>query len=447
MSKYALLEKYNNWISSNEDAINTYANHLIVIFAFSVPLFISVRRVSISLLIILFLARGRIVHHTRLLLSDPLVSSFIIYFLVHVLWLVGSDDWMSAKKSLHDSAFLLFVPIFVSFIDKKYVKRISGAFVLGMVVSSIVSYGLLFELVSGMQHNISHGVASDPTPLYHHTHYGYMLAITALILLYKIIDSKDMSLNIIIVGALFVLVALNMLIIEGRSGFIIFVVLTFIMMMLHFKSRSAKPIFVTLVLMVVASTLSYSYIDVFKDRFDLTVKSAESVIVDKNYNTSIGGRVGMFVYSMAVISDDFMFGNGTGDHVSVVRKEIEMNDRGMSGLVKSLPHMHNEYISSLVQFGILGLLAFLNIPYQMLRYSTGFNGMVLKFTGISILLYTLIDVLIIGLGMILTVVVISSVSMNKYYVTGANYKMLDIRQAVIYALLILGFYLIKLILP
>jgi len=447
MEKHSLLEKYRLWLESNENAINTYANHLIVIFAFSIPLLVSVRRVSISLIILLFLARGRIIHHLKQVLHDPVVLSFALYFLVHVLWLAGSDDMISAKKSLHDAAFLLFVPLFVSFIDKKYVGRIAGAFILGMVISSIISYGMFFDLVQVSPHNVTQGVARDPTPLYHHTHYGFMLAITAVILLYKFIELASLDFYKLSTGILFILIAANTLIIEGRSGFVLFVILTFIMLLLHYRRRAIIPVMLTSVIIVITSILSYSYIDVFKDRVDLTIQSSESAVMDKNYNTSIGGRAGMLVYSLDAISGHMTLGRGTGDHVTEVRKVMDKEKVKGAELVRSLSHTHNEFVSSLLQFGILGFLAFLNIPYQMMRYSSGFKGAVLKITGSSILLFSMIEVFIMGAGMILSTVIVTSTCVSRYYVTGAKYKAIDYKQLLIYGLVITAFYLLKLVMP
>lgn len=445
--KFKFIEEYAKWIRLNESRINTVANHLIVVFAFSVPVLVSVRRLSISLLILLFLMRGRILHHILNALKDPLLASLIIYFLMHLLWLAGTDDMLSAKKSVHDAAFLLFTPVFASFIDRRYVTRIFVAFILGMSASVLVSYGIFFEVVPAMPHDATHGTPSDPTPLFHHTHYGYMLAITAVILLYKYICMQKYDSKKLLTAMLFILVVLDMFIIEGRSGYVIFAVLTFLLMLLHYKKRAVIPVLLSVVLMIVSSIAAYSYIDVFKERVDLTVKSTRSVLTEQNYNTSIGGRVGMAVYSWKVVKRNIVFGNGTGDHVSEVRKEVEKENRALSRYVKQLTHMHNEYISSLAQFGLLGLIAFLNIPFQMMRYSAGHGGVVLKLLGVSILLYSLIDIFTIGLGMLLTVVTLASVNLKSYNNTVSSFESAGVRQLVMYMLIVLSFYLIKLVLP
>ena len=447
MSEDSLLDKYNNWVHANEGKINTYANHLIVIFAFSVPTLVSVRRVSISLIILLFIARGRILHHTYNVLRDPLVLSFFLYFLVHFIWLVGADDLISAKKSLHDASFLLFTPLFASFIDRKYVNRIIGAFILGMFVSVMASYGLLFELISPMLHNGTHGTADDPTPLYHHTHYGYMLAVTSTFLLYGFFLVKENSFKKIALLILFVAVVLIMFLIKGRTGYIIFVMLLPAIILLHYRSRAIKPLIIAMTVIGITSILAYNYIDVFKNRVDLTVTSFKSLEADKNYNTSIGARAGMFMYSLDVILENVAFGNGTGDSVSEVRKLVKEENRELSRNVKALLHTHNEYINALLQFGIVGLLVFLNIPYQMFTYSKKKNGVMLKIIGISILLYSLIEVFIIGLGMLLTVVTLSSVLLANYNVTNTKHEPIDSMQIASYMFIVLSFYLIKIVLP
>ena len=112
-----------------------------------------------------------------------------------------------------------------------------------------------------------------------------------------------------------------------------------------------------------------------------------------------------------------------------------------------LQHPHNEFITALIQFGIIGLLAFLNILYQMFRYSNDEAGVKLKLIAASIILFSMIDVFIIGLGMMFTVVILTSVSLKKYPVTNVRFERFDTRQALIYMFLVLSFYLVKLALP
>ncbi len=442
-----VLDRYKGWVKRNERKINSYANHLIVIFAFSMPILVSVRRVSIVLLILLFLARGNIWYHTKKTLSDPLLLSFFLYFAVHVVWLIGSDDTGMAKKSLHDSAFLLFLPLFVTFIDKRFIGRIISAFVLGMTVSVMVSFGIFIEVIPSMPHDVTQGVPGDPAPLYHHTHYGYMLAISSILLLNVLLNNKGNKYYAFMLCVLFTVTVLDMFIIEGRSGYILLGILLIPFLFFRYKTKAAKPLIISLLLSVATAYIAYHTIDVFKNRIDLTAQSFEKVLSDKNYNTSIGGRIGMLVYSLDVISGSYLLGYGTGDHASVVTDVVKREKRPLSNLVTTLQHPHNEFVNALIQFGIIGLLAFLNIIYQMVRYSSDNNGVMLKVIAISIVFYSLIDVFVIGLGMLLTVVLLTSVYVNSYYIENANYKKIDARQVFVYGGVMLFFYVVKIISP
>lgn len=255
MSEISLLDKYKNWVQTNEGKINTYANDLIVVFAFSVPLLISVRRLSISLILLLFLIRGRLLHHTMQVMRDPLLASLILYFLVYLIWTFGSDDLVLAKKSIHDAAFLLIAPVFATFIDRRYISRIAYAFVFGMFLSSLISFGIYFEILPAMSHNSSHGGVSDPTPVYHHTPYGYMLAITSVILMSALVHLQDNKYKPILY--LFITsITLNIFIIEGPSGFVIFSILVLMMMILIYKRKAIKPLIITVTILGISTVFA-----------------------------------------------------------------------------------------------------------------------------------------------------------------------------------------------
>ncbi|MGD8593361.1 MAG: hypothetical protein PVF82_11045, partial [Gammaproteobacteria bacterium] len=85
--------KHNAWF-------NTMANHLIVIFAFFLPISMSGRSSTIFLLFSIFLVRGKYWEYIKKGLQDRLVQAFIIYFCVHIIWLLGTDNFHQAGKVL-----------------------------------------------------------------------------------------------------------------------------------------------------------------------------------------------------------------------------------------------------------------------------------------------------------------------------------------------------------
>jgi O-antigen ligase len=85
----------------------------------------------------------------------------------------------------------------------------------------------------------------------------------------------------------------------------------------------------------------------------------------------------MIVNSIPIIQKHLLFEVGAGDQVYEVKKNIQSQDDYLSGkytlTLKALnigksSFLHNTYIQHLVEFGVIGLLIFLNIFYQILKY-------------------------------------------------------------------------------
>ena len=59
-----------------------------------------------------------------------------------------------------------------------------------------------------------------------------------------------------------------------------------------------------------------------------------------------------------------LFGVGTGDQMDAVHVKISPEDE----YLKHLHHLHNIYLEIFTQFGLIGLIIFLNIFYQIFKY-------------------------------------------------------------------------------
>ena len=439
-------EKFLEWLEKRTPAINTYANHLIVIFAFSVPVLVEARRTSFVLLLLLFLIRGRILKNTTAALRDPVVLAFTLYFLVHVIWMVGTDDTGRVGEVIHDASFLLIPLLFATFIDRRFASRIIIAFFVGMAISILISFGIFFELLPAMIHDGNQGDWKDPTPFYHHTHYGYMLALTSIVLLQKYILASNLQASrgpwaILMVGA-----TANIFIIAGRTGFVLLVILLPVLYLLIYRKKALVPLIVTAFVISLVTVVAYNKSPTFNDRVNTTAESIAKLVHESNYGSSLGGRAAITVISLDLASDHWLLGMGTADHTGVIQDTIAREHSNLTFLLDILAHPHNEYINALLQFGVLGLIAFLNIPFQLLRYKNANKDdeLMFKLIGVSILFYVIQDVMVIDLGMLFTVVVLVSAGLRQYPSTGnAVYKGFNLKLAGGYILTMLVFYLLK----
>jgi len=166
---------YNNIIEYRDrynSTLNTWSNHLLVVFAFFIPVSLGGRQSTLFLIFLLFLLRGNYVAYIKEGIRDRLVQAFLIYFVVHVIWLIGTDNFITAKRELHEAKFLLYPLLFITLIDKKYIPRMLGAFLLGMFVSELWSYGIYFEALPPHLHDGYQGTPKSPSPVHHHSHYS-----------------------------------------------------------------------------------------------------------------------------------------------------------------------------------------------------------------------------------------------------------------------------------
>lgn len=432
----------------NDSRINTYANHLIIIFILTMPLLISVRRLSLFLLILLFLLRGRIVFYVSEAIKDPIVKALSLYFIVHVIWLLGTDDYANGKSTVHNAKFLLIPLLFSSFIDRRYIPWMKIAFFIGMFASILVSFGIFLEILPPMPHYGDQGVPSDPTPVYHRTHYGFMLAISSVLSLHQFIVSDRKAVKFLMV-LFFIAASVNIFITGGRLGYVLYAVNLVVLLILLFKNITYKSVVILMVTVGLVFSLSYHLSPTLKSRVEQTVVSISSVVEKKDYANSIGGRIGILDYSSDLVRKYWLLGLGTGDQTKAIMNEIRNKDKNLANFFQELGHPHNEYLSALLQFGVIGLLLFINIPVRMFFYNGASKEEehILKILSIGIVCFTFVDILVLGLGMLFVVVVLVSTSL-KYYVTdNVIYNRFSLKQAMYYLLTIALFYLMQLVVP
>lgn len=408
--------------------IDFVANNLIVIFAFSVPILIQVRRISLFLILILFLFRGKYYTYFRSSLRDPLVLAFTLYFIVHVIWLFGTNDYTHASKRVHDASFLLFPLLFSSFIDKRYISRIFYAFLLGMAFSIIVSFGLYFELIPPQPFDGSgQGTSANPTPIYNHAMYGFMLAITSALSLQRIYFEKIIYLKVVFT-ILFIASSINVFIILSRLGYIIYLVIIVFTLAFIFRKRVAIFVLASTLITTITFILASNFSANFNNRIQYALNSIQSIYKADDYSSSIGERYAIYSSSIMLIQNNHLLGLGTGDDIEATKRALHDKYPEIDEKTQSLQHLHNEFLSAFLQFGWIGLLLFLNIIYQMFRY----NNIAIekrnatKILGIAILLLSTTEIFVIGLGALLTTVTLSSLILNNYSNTAKfspiNYK-------------------------
>jgi O-antigen ligase len=362
---------YSTWDSikqyvSKKDNLTLWMNNFLVVYAFLLPISQTIKATIFSFILILFLLRGDVVKHIKDAFTNKVLRAFLYFFLIYVVGMVWTENIAEGFDDINKIKYGLYLILFYTFVDGRYINKVITAFILGMLVSELTSYGIIFEFLpwklelGGILFYQAYN-AHDPSPFLHHIHYGVALAFVVILLGQKIYYSHS-GLVMKIFMSIFVLTATaNIFFTGGRTGYIAFILLMFTLAVFYLKKWAlAAIVFVVLVL-----GIAYNSSILFKNKVEETRHSIEKIFSEEaDFGSSLGNRAGIYYYGSQVVANNPFFGVGTGDSMDEIYKLIPEKWNGL----KAMPHEHNQFFSVLVKLGIVGLLIFLNIYYQIFKY-------------------------------------------------------------------------------
>ena len=416
-------------------------NHLLVIYAFLLPISSKAKSQVLIVILLLFLFRRNFWLYLKPSISNPIVQAFIMFFLLYVLWLFGTENLQYANRMISQIKYALLPLLFLSFLDKKFSTYIISAFILGMLYSEIFSYLINFNIlpwtVSLFDINIYQAyLKNDPSPFLHHSHYAAALALTVALLANQLL-TKTNTVFVKIMATLFMISAtVNMSLVGGRIGYIIYIVLLTSLIIIKYKKKAFKPLLLLSTLLVLVFTIAYSFSPLFKQRIDYSLQTIEKLEKNNSVRSSLGNRITIWNYSSDIIKENPLFGVGTGDLMDEVRKNITSAQHQH---IKNMPHTHNQYISILLQFGIIGLFVFLNIFYQIFHFKQLeiYNREVMILTTLTIGLAVTTDIFYIyKFYLPLWVVLVSASIASKEYISNTSQPLINKKVLTAYMVLI-----------
>jgi len=386
----------SNFYNFKKNTAVIWLNHLVVVYAFLIPISGRGKSAIFFMILLLFLVRANFIENIRLSLSNKVVQAMLLFFIIHLVWLFGTENTQFAKEIIKDMKYLLFPLILISFLDKRFFVRILTSFIFGMLFSECISYLIHFQVIPyrliifGKEVYEAAGI-DDPSPFLNHARYAVFLSLTIGFLLYSLLFIKN-SLLVNIFTSFFLLTAsINLSLIGGRIGYIAFIVIVSFLIIKKFKYNIFKSIFSLFIVLSLALSIFYNTSDLFNKRVNLSIDSIYKITENNDYNSSIGQRLGLWIHSLEVAKDNILFGVGTGDQLDEVKALFTEKD----SILIHLSHLHNEYIKTFLQFGLFGFLLYANIYYQILKYPTEdkYRKDIIILTSLAILVATLTSIL------------------------------------------------------
>ena len=210
--------------------------YLIVSFAFIIPLSRALIGIYIVLLTLIWILEGDFKRKFNQIKENQVIIAltfFILFMYLSITWSDGTiiEGLKTATKPLR----LILIPMIVLITSLKYndIPKVITAFLLGMLVSEILSYGIFFEL---WILPIGQGVPMDPTPFMHHLDYATFLTFTSLLLLNRFFDTQDWKIKAFYF-VYFLFVTSNLFLNGGRTGHFAFAISIFMVGFFNIKNK------------------------------------------------------------------------------------------------------------------------------------------------------------------------------------------------------------------
>ena len=344
--------------------INTAINYIAILYAFVLPISRSGVSLGTALLFILWLIEGNFKDKFNFLIHNKVVlalTAFVVFSAISLLW---SSDHAWGLNSLRKYWYFLPILVFATSIRKEYLFKIMSAFLLGMLISEILSYGIFFELWT-----FEHSSPSDPTPFMNHIQYSMFLTLASLLLLNRTFSESSWKWKSFYF-IYFLTITSNLFLNGGRAGHVAFAISIFVVGFANIKNK-ILAFFSMLFLVIVILYAAYNISPVFKDRFDEGSSQITKLSNnDKNkYYGSVGVRLALWKVGLTIAQYNPLIGTGIGDEMHVVEEKLHSFDDSVANPVRRYLKFsfHNTYIQYLVQIGIVGLFLYLLVFYQILR--------------------------------------------------------------------------------
>ena len=346
-------------ISVNHKIINS----LIILYALLLPISRAGISLLTALLFLLWLLDRNLKDRFLDVIKNKVIISILAFFGFSTLSLIWSNNVPEGLHTLVNYWYFLTIFVFASYVKLKDLTKIISAFLLGMMISEILSYGIFFELWTW-----KHGTPMDPTPFMNHLQYSMFLTFASLLLLNRFFFESELKWKVFYF-LYFLTVTSNLFLNGGRTGHLAFAISIFVVGFLNIKNKLVA--FVSMLALVSAIFYTaYHVSPVFKVRFDqATVETAKiSNDSDTKYTGSFGIRLGAWILGAEIFKDNPIIGTGLGSELDALKEKIKNSSSEFNAVSHVLTsHFHNNYVTYAVQLGIIGLLLYLNIMYQALK--------------------------------------------------------------------------------
>ncbi len=306
------------------------------------------------LILLFWILEGNFSKKLQMFRSQKALIFGTLFFALSALSLLWSENLKMGYKELEYYFALLSLFVAVSTSMKRgLIKPAIYLFLSAMFVSEIYSYGIFFEIFTPE----GAGPYNPSPPYIHHLRYSIFLAVTAIILLAKMLDDRESQVLRVFEALFFISTTANLFINGGRTGQLAFLVAFAIALIYRYGFR-VKTIILAISIILLIVAVAYNLSPVFHDRANLAISDTKNILQNHNLQNSWGERVAMKIVSLEMIKQHPLTGEGIGDAIDTYKEIIHTPKLKEYAFTEHVPHVHDQYMQIAIQSGLVTLAIF-----------------------------------------------------------------------------------------
>jgi len=337
-------------------SVNNVLNWLVVVLAFSLPLYRAWVSLATALILLLWFFQDHLKNRATKLKHHPLTLAILLFLALNLLSLLWSEDPAGGFEYWRKYLYLLLAPAVASSLRPNFARRALIAF----LSATALSVAMMPVVIIGNLH-IRHIHPGNPAATMSHLDYSLVLAVAGVLILVHLGHTIMRRRQRILWALLFAVVLGGLLLNIGRSGQFAFVATLAVLGPFLLRRRSWPVRAVALALVATALFASYFAVTPFRQRVESAVLELHDAVVEHRIDTNQGKRVAAMVVALDIVESHPVLGTGIGGNMPEFRRLLETDYPQFRDAVGWYPHLHNQYIQVTTELGFVGLIVLLTI--------------------------------------------------------------------------------------
>jgi O-antigen ligase len=345
-----------------ESTLATTLGWLAIVLALSLPLYRPWVTLASSAILLLWLFGGVLGHRMRRLRGHRLTIAVLVFLGLNICSLLWTSDLDLGLKYLTKYRYFLLIPMVASSVGPIYRRLAVTAFELAAGMATLLSIGVLVGMF-----RLRDAHPGNPSPTMAHLDFGLLLALTALLILARVLYADMKTAHRALWVCLAVLTIFGLTINIGLAGHLAFAG-GLIVLLVHWAwGRPVRPVAGVIAGVVVTLLLVWVSVPQIRVRADETRAEFSAAVVDRQFDSNLGGRVAALKVAREVFRDHPLLGTGVGGNIPALRQIVDTRFEELKGPIYWYRHYHNQYAQVATELGTAGLLALAWIFWELIR--------------------------------------------------------------------------------